>query len=284
MAARIMIAEEVLTHHKRQVALTYNMAAAGYDNCSLRFFPSCASRLIELSGLCHGQKVLDVATGTGAAALAASGRVGSTGRVTGVDIAGEMLEQARLKSQAQGRNNIEWLEMDAEHLDFPDETFNAVTSSFGIFFIPGMQDALGEWLRVTRPGGVLAISGFGSSAFQPQSDLFEARLRSYGVEFPLDHRPFSWQRLDRPEQYEELLSAAGCSGVRIYTEQQGYFLSGADEWWDIICGSGFRGAISQLGPDELERFKTEHLYEVGRLSARDGIWLDVEAIFAIGLK
>jgi len=282
--ARIMITEEALTHHKRQVAQTYNMAANGYDNSSLRFFPSCANRLVELARPGEGQKVLDVATGTGCAALAASLRVGPAGKVTGVDIAVEMLEQARLKSHTRGLSNIEWLAMDAEHLDYPDDTFDAVISSFGVFFIPRMQNALLEWLRVARPGARIAISGFGPSAFQSQSDLFEARLRSYGVKFPRARRPFSWQRLDRPAQYGELLSAAGCSDVRVYTEQHGYFLSGADEWWDIICGSGFRGAISRLSPGELERFKIEHLHEVGHLSAREGIWLDVETVFATGAK
>jgi ubiquinone/menaquinone biosynthesis C-methylase UbiE len=279
-----MIAEEVLTQHKQQVARIYNMAAAGYDSHALRFFPSCARRLVELAGLSAGQKILDVATGTGAAALIAAQKAGASGEVTGVDIAVEMLEQAGEKSRARGLGNIEWREMDAEHLDFYDHSFDAVISSCGIFFIPGMQDALREWLRVTRSGGRVAFSGFSPSAFQPQSDLFEARLRRYGVEFPLAHRPFSWQRLERMEQYEGLLTAAGCVQLRVYREQHGYFLSGADEWWQIICGSGFRGAIARLRPQDMERFKTEHLREVGRLATGPGIWLDVEAVFALGQK
>jgi ubiquinone/menaquinone biosynthesis C-methylase UbiE len=279
-----MIAEEVFTEHKQQVARTYNMAASGYDKPTLRFFPACARSLVEALGLREGQKVLDVATGTGAAALAASRKVGVTGAVTGVDIAGEMLEQARLKSDMDGLNNIEWREMDAERLEFSDSTFDAVLSSFGIFFIEEMLGALREWRRVTRHGGVLAFTGFAPSAFQPQSDLFEARLRSYGITFPLAHRPFSWQRLDREEQYEELLSSAGCVNIKLYREQHGYFLSGASEWWEIICGSGFRGAVARLQPEQVARFKAEHLAEIRELETDAGLWLDVETVFALGQK
>jgi len=279
-----MIVDEVFTAHKQQVARTYNMAAPGYDKPALRFFPSCARRLVEAVGLRAGQKVLDVATGTGAAGLAAAQRVGPRGEVIGVDIAGEMLEQARFKSDLDGLSNIEWREMDAERLEFPDHTFDAVLSSFGIFFIEEMRGALREWLRVTKPGGRVAFTGFAPSAFQPQSDLFEARLRSYGVTFPLAHRPFSWQRLDADEQYEELLQAAGCVNIKLYREQHGYFLSGAREWWEIICGSGFRGAVARLPPQLVARFKAEHLSEIRGLETDRGLWLDVEAVFVLGQK
>jgi arsenite methyltransferase len=279
-----MIAEEVFTAHKQQVARTYNLAAPGYDKPALRFFPSCARRLVEVAGLKPGQKVLDVATGTGAAALAAARKVELTGEVTGVDIAGEMLEQARFKSNLDSLGNIEWREMDAERLEFSNDTFDAVLSSFGIFFIEEMRGAVREWLRVTKPGGRVAFTGFAPSAFQPQSDLFEARLRSYGVTFPLAHRPFSWQRLDGEEQCEELLSAAGCVNIKLYREQHGYFLSGASAWWEIICGSGFRGALSRLPPRSVARFKAEHLEEIRELETDAGLWLDVEAVFAVGQK
>jgi arsenite methyltransferase len=279
-----MITEEVFTAHKQQVAQTYNMAAPGYDKPALRFFPACARRLVEAVDLKRGQKVLDVATGTGVAAIAAAQGVGAAGAVTGVDIAVEMLEQARFKSDLEGLRNIEWREMDAEYLEFPDDTFDAVISSFGIFFIEEMRAALREWRRVTKPGGLVAFTGFSPSAFQPQSDLFEARLRSYGVTFPLAHRPFSWQRLDREEQYEELLRAAGCVNTRVYREQHGYFLSGASEWWKIVCGSGFRGAVARLPPQLVASFKAQHLEEIRGLETDARLWLDVEAIFALGQK
>jgi len=70
----------------------------------------------------------------------------------------------------------------------------------------------------------------------------------------------------------------------VLSEQFGYQLSDANEWWEIVWNSGFRGPVSQLTPEQLEQFKGEHLAEVETLETPKGIWLDVASIFAIGHK
>ena len=77
---------------------------------------------------------------------------------------------------------------------------------------------------------------------------------------------------------------AGLENIEVYSEQLGYQLTDAGEWWDIVWNSGFRGPVSQLTPEQLDQFKHEHLEEVGRLATPGGIWLDVASIFAIGHK
>jgi len=159
-----------------------------------------------------------------------------------------------------------------------------VLCAAGIFFLPDMPAGARELRRVTNAGGRTAISSFGESAFQPMSDLFEARIRQYGVSFPAPRRPFSWQRLPDPEKCGGLLREAGCTDVTVHTAQLGYHLRTANEWWDIVWNSGFRGPVSQLPPERIERFKVEHLAEVWPLATEQGIWLDVPAIFAVGHK
>ena len=273
-----------LSEHKRRVAATYNLAAAGYDQEAGRFFPLCANRLVELIGLQPGQRVLDVATGTGAAAIAAAGCVGPDGHVVGVDIATDMLAQARRKSEAAQLTNTEFHEGDAEHLSFAEQSFDAVTCAFGIFFLPEMLAGPRAWVRVVREAGVVAFSAFGETAFQPMSDLFEARIRAYGVTFPVPKRPFSWQRLTSLEQCRSLLQDAGLQQIEGRAEQLGYYLRTPEEWWQFVWNSGFRGPVSQLEPARLEHFKTEHLAEIGQLATDQGIWLDITAFFVWGHK
>ena len=67
--------------------------------------------------------------------------------------------------------------MDGEHTTFADNEFDAVLCSYGIFFLPDMASGITEWKRVTKPGGWVCFSAFGETAFQPQSDLFEQRIR-----------------------------------------------------------------------------------------------------------
>ena len=279
-----MLAEQLeLSDHKQKVAKVYNLAAAGYDQPALRFFPRVAGRLVKLARIREGDNVLDAGTGTGMAACAAAERVGRGGQVIGVDIGEEILEQARRKTDGLPDRSISFLYGDMENLDFPGECFDVVLSASTLFFLPDMSAGLREWQRVLKPGGCVAVSGYGETAFRPLADLFEARIRSYGVALaPV--RPFSWQRLTEPEQYLELFQHAGLEKVEVYAEQLGYYLKDAHEWWDVVWNSGFRGPVSQLLPAALEQFKTEHLAEIEKLKTAKGIWLDVAAIFAIGRK
>jgi ubiquinone/menaquinone biosynthesis C-methylase UbiE len=273
-----------LSDHKRRVSTVYNLASAGYDKPAVRFFPIVAERLVEYARITQGKKVLDVATGTGAAAISAAGAVGPGGYIVGVDIAADMLAQARRNIDEAGLANVTLHEVDAEYLPYEEGTFDAVICASSIFFFPDMLSALCEWRRVVRENGRVAFSGYGESAFQPISDLFEARIRSYGVSFPSPRRPFSWQRLTQPNVCERLLRDAGFHDIQVYSEQLGYYLNGTDEWWDIVWNSGFRGPVSQLTSADLERFKAEHLSEVARLEDDQGIWLDIDVILALGSR
>jgi ubiquinone/menaquinone biosynthesis C-methylase UbiE len=273
-----------LNEHKQKVANVYNLAAPGYDKPALRFFPLVAERLVELAQIREGQSVLDAGTGTGVAAFAAARKIGWLGKVIGVDIGEQILEQALQKPDTNTDTPISFLIGDMEHLKFPNESFDVVLSASSIFFLPDMVSGLKEWRRVLTPGGCIAVSGYGESAFRPMSDLFEARIRSYGVKLAASTRPFSWQRLTDPEQYLSLFRDVGVSHIGVFVEQLGYHLKNADEWWDVVWNSGFRGPVSQLAPEKLEQFKAEHLAEVEKLMTSKGIWLDISAIFAIGHK
>jgi len=100
-----------------------------------------------------GHRILDVACGTGALALAAADRVGSDGKVVALDPNLEMLAVARRKS-----GTIEWCEGAAESLPFADGEFDAVVSQFGMMFFNDRTRALREMMRVLRPNGRLAVA------------------------------------------------------------------------------------------------------------------------------
>lgn len=273
-----------LNEHKQKVARVYNLASSGYDQPALRFFHLVAERLVELALLHEGDNVLDAGTGTGIAAFAAAEIVGKTGKVIGVDIGEQILDQANQKLTSATPTALAFFLGDMEHLEYPDESFNAILSASSIFFLSDMSAGLKEWKRLLKPGGRVAVSGYADSAFRPLSDLFEARIRSYGVQLPAATRPFSWQRLTEPEQFLSLFNGAGLKNVQVFSEQLGYPLQNPSEWWDVVWNSGFRGPVSQLSPEQLEQFKHEHLAEVEALRTSKGIWLDIAAIFAIGHK
>lgn len=111
---------------------------------------------VQRAGVKAGERVLDVATGSGNAAMAAAG---AGAEVTGLDLTPRLLEVARRRSQQAGVQ-IEWLEGDAEELPFPDGSFDRVTSCFGAMFAPRHEVAAHELVRVTRPGGTVAVTAW----------------------------------------------------------------------------------------------------------------------------
>jgi len=267
--------------HRQQLLAAYNLVSSGYD--TQRYVRICANRLVELSGLHSGVQVLDVATGTGWATMAAGRTVGPAGQVVGVDMAPGMLREARRKMAEAHLTNVEVREGDAEHLDFADESFDAVICASGLFFLPHMLEALLEWQRVLRPSGLVAFSTFGDMLFQPMRDMLKARLQTCGVSLP-HGRPS--QRLTAPEQCRALLQDAGFSDIEVRTEPLDYYLSDANAYWeDTVCWNGsWRDLISQVPPDQFDQFRAEHLAEVSALATDQGIWVQNPCIFALGRK
>ena len=109
-------------------------------------------RLVERAGVESGKSVLDVACGTGNAAIPAA-RAG--GRVTGLDLVPKLLASGRAKAAAEGLE-VEWVEGDAEQLPFADGSFDYVFSTFGHMFAPRHQRVAEEMARVCHPGGLIA--------------------------------------------------------------------------------------------------------------------------------
>jgi SAM-dependent methyltransferase len=128
-------------------------ASGDYPTMVETFLLPLGPRLVQASGIAAGDRVLDVAAGTGNASLPAA----ATGaEVTASDLTPELLEAGRRRADAAGLR-LDWVEADAEHLPFDDGSFDAVLSAIGVMFAPHHQAAADELARVCRPGGTVAL-------------------------------------------------------------------------------------------------------------------------------
>lgn len=128
-------------------------ASGDYSHMVDTFLLPLGPRLVEAAGIGPGMQVLDVAAGTGNASLPAA----DTGaQVTASDLTPELLEAGRSRAEDAGLQ-LEWVQADAEHLPFEDESFDVVMSCIGVMFAPHHQAAADELVRVCRPGGTLAL-------------------------------------------------------------------------------------------------------------------------------
>lgn len=258
-----------------------NATAAGADREALRFSAFCADRFMTHVRLAPGDKILDVCTGTGALALAASQVVGPAGRVTAIDTAEGLLARLAAKIGKFGIANIDVHNMDAAHLDFRRDYFQHTACSLGLFWLTDPRAALREWVRVTCPGGSVSLAVFAPQAFQPQLGLLLRRIAqvSGGVDAPV-----SWDQAGRRETLLARMQDAGLVDVAVIEEQLGYHLRDAQEWWEVVWHSALRLLVEQVPAAQRDRFRAEHLAEVAALATADGLWLDVAVLFARGLK
>ena len=131
-------------------------ASGDYDQIA-RGIITVGDHVVRVARVRAGERVLDVACGTGNTALAARAR---GAEVTALDLTPELLAVARGRESAEGLGGIDWREGDAENMPFGDATFDVVVSSCGLMFAPDQQRVADEVARVTRPGGRVAIQAW----------------------------------------------------------------------------------------------------------------------------
>ena len=129
---------------------------------------------VDLAGVRAGMKVLDLASGTGDLASRFAGLVGPGGEVVMSDINLAMLEEGRKRMVDEGHaGNIDYMQIDAESIPFPDNSFHVVTIGFGLRNVTDKEKALREMFRVLKPGGRALVLEFSKPTSKPLEKLYD---------------------------------------------------------------------------------------------------------------
>jgi SAM-dependent methyltransferase len=201
----------------KQIQLeTWTNAAPGWkrNDALLRGFTApVTARMV--AGLQPGQRVLDVASGTGEPALEAAARVGPTGNVLGFDFVAAMLELAREKAASQGLRNVEFRLSDGEALDVSPGTFDVATMRWGLMFMPDPLACLRRVHAALKPGGRLALACWASPEENPWASVPTAVLRRHlDLPVPPPDAPGLFAFAD-PERLRATIGHAGFQDVTV---------------------------------------------------------------------
>jgi ubiquinone/menaquinone biosynthesis C-methylase UbiE len=211
-----------------------------------------ADDLIGIAGLQPGQRVLDVACGTGVVTRLAAERVGAAGAVAGLDVNPGMLAVAR--SQTPPDISIDWYEASAELMPLPDEAFDVVLCQMGLRFVPNKLAALREMRRVLDTGGraFVTMPGPKPPMFAIMTDALARHLSPEVASF--GDLVFSMHDVD---ELTELMRSAGFREVDVQAKPKTLRLPApADFLWQYIHSTPLAEAAAQAGEakrDALER-------------------------------
>jgi SAM-dependent methyltransferase len=216
-------------------------------------FARWAPDLVEAAGVRPGDRVLDVACGTGVVTRLLAECVGPTGTVVGLDINPEMLAVAR---RAAPQPNVEWVEGSAVRMTLPDATFDQVLCEQGLQFFPDRPAALGEMRRVLKPGGRLALSCWCAVEHMPgYLALEQALARRLGPE-QAALPPFS---LGDADTLRRLVTSAGFREVRLRLDAKMTRFQSAEHMVRAIVGgaTSMRGVLAAQGESVLDTIVAE---------------------------
>ena len=257
---------------KAEVAALYSLVAPTYGTVGPPVFAHFGRRLVELMGLSTGARVLDVAAGRGAILFPAAEKVGASGHVTGIDLAGKMVQETAADIERWGLMQATILHMDAERLAFPGASFDYVLCGFAIFFFPDLERALSEFYRVLRPGGRVGVT-FGRYRDE-LARWYEELIVSYHNRYQFQVSPSAGRSRDL-EEIKSLLSGAGFIDVRDTYEETEFIYANEEEWWGARWTHGPRFSLERMPPDILDKFKAEVFSGFERFKQPDGfheIW------------
>jgi ubiquinone/menaquinone biosynthesis C-methylase UbiE len=259
----------------------WDAAAPVYQHIGPDFTSVFAKGLIGRTAISRDAHILDVATGTGAVLFTAARRIGSSGYVTGIDISSRMIEEGKQNAIKQGLNNISLLKMDAEHLDFPDSSFDIVTCSLGIFYFTDIDAGLREMFRVCKPRGTVGITVFNKTPvpLSPGVPLFREQSSKYNVNVRAAYQG-GWD----PDELKALLAKQPFRSIMTYTDTFDLIYANVEEWWQNLASMATLANIMEMDKARQVRFKGEYCTKLQAMMQPDGLHMKVGAVHAIAEK
>jgi ubiquinone/menaquinone biosynthesis C-methylase UbiE len=235
--------------------------------------------LLDAAKISEGDRVLDVATGTGEAALVALQRIGKSGLVVGVDISPTMLQSATARLSSR-----QFLPVvsDAQMLVFPDACFDAVLCQLGLMFLPDPARGLAEFRRVLRTGCRAAVCVISAADRAPMWGILATAL---GRQLPEQRKELQRSfALADVAQVEALFLAAGFRDVRVTRETHEGTLESFDEYWaPVETGPGQLPQAYRALPEFGQRAVREEVQAGLSQFERDGrLTMRAEMLIGVG--
>lgn len=272
---------------REQQKASWNRFAAGWkkwDPVTMEFLRPMKEAIINYLQPKDGQKILDIAAGTGEPALSIATSI-NNGVVTITDISEEMLEIAREKAIAKELTNIETVICDASDLPFENGSFDAVSCRFGFMFFPDIQLAANEIYRVLKPGGRFATTvwNFPEKNFWVTA-IMGIIMRLMEIPPPPPEVPGMF-RCCKPGRMRDILEKAGFNDIEEREVLSTLKTKSVDEYWEMMTeiGASVVAALSQADEGMRSKIK-EEVFRLIKQKCPETVSLEASAIAITAIK
>jgi len=218
----------------------WDAIATGYDRYVTPTHLWLGDQTARRVGIEDGDRFLDVAAGSGALSIPAARR---GARVTSVDLSPVMVDGLLERARGEGLA-IDARVMDGHALQFDDDTFDCAGSQFGMMLFPDLPRGLGEMVRVTRPGGRVALTVYGPPTQIDFLTFCMAAIEAVAPDapdVPMDPPPLPFQVAD-PRKFHTALANAGLRDITVETITEKLEFRSGTQLWDWIGNSNPIGA------------------------------------------
>lgn len=231
-----------------------------------------------------GDRVLDVASGTGEPALTLARRLKGQAEIVGIDAAEGMVAVAQAKVEKERLEGIHFEPMPAEKMTFEDKSFHKVMCRFGVMLFQDPGKGLREMQRVVKVGGRAVVAVWSNAEKMPtlrwSHEVFKDRL-------PPNNQPplEAATSLGDPELLEKMMTEAGFHGVRVMSKHFDYRFESFDDYWNLLEASEIlKRHIDALPPGSQGQIRNEIAQFADEFMTADGLVIPHEYLIASGVK
>lgn len=265
---------------------TWDKVALNFGKMGPKYWEDFGTRLVELSSISRGARVLDIGMGRGASLFPALDKAGKNGYVLGIDSSEMMVNETHKDILHRNICNAEVKHMDAQYLDFKEESFDNIICGFGFGYLMLSVEKLNGILRVLKKGGQAGFSIWGIQEDQKWLTEIVNKYLPQGNQNKNIRTP-DITKFDTVEDISRILNDFGFVNIKVHHENSEVIYKDAKEWWQEMWTNAVRGIFEQiegLGYDVFMEFKKDICKGLEKFDRGNGLCFNMPVIYAFGEK